>query len=211
MIWFSLDIEGPKDEEPPTVQVIGEGDSILIPWGTRLEFYLRLPPESRLELEQVKFVGNSAGSLEVELKEDGVEAERMGNVDSPAENFEIRFPGDNERVVRLTLRAVPRQAVGSARSGAIVSGAVIRAPNPSKAVQAARSSSAADRSRSSRRIEDRNVLLYVVDTLRADHMGMYGYPRPVTPNLDRFAAGATIFDNAVAQSSWTRASMPAGT
>jgi len=52
-----------------------------------------------------------------------------------------------------------------------------------------------------------NILLYVIDTLRADHLGIYGYPRPVSPQIDAFAAEATVFDDAVAQSSWTRASM----
>jgi len=33
-----------------------------------------------------------------------------------------------------------------------------------------------------------NVLLIVVDTLRADHLGCYGYPRPTSPNLDTLAA-----------------------
>ncbi len=48
-----------------------------------------------------------------------------------------------------------------------------------------------------------NVLLVSVDTLRADHMGIYGYERPTTPNLDRWARGAVVFDNAQASSSWT--------
>ena len=38
-----------------------------------------------------------------------------------------------------------------------------------------------------------NVILVVIDTLRADHMGCYGYNRPTTPNIDRFAAEGTVF------------------
>jgi arylsulfatase A-like enzyme len=38
-----------------------------------------------------------------------------------------------------------------------------------------------------------NLLLITLDTLRADHLGCYGYPRPTTPALDRFASGATRF------------------
>lgn len=48
-----------------------------------------------------------------------------------------------------------------------------------------------------------NVILVVVDTLRADHMGLYGYTRPTTPELDRWAEQGLIFDNALATSSWT--------
>jgi arylsulfatase A-like enzyme len=43
----------------------------------------------------------------------------------------------------------------------------------------------------------------MIDTLRADHLGCYGYARPTTPNIDELAARATLFENAVAQSSWT--------
>jgi arylsulfatase A-like enzyme len=38
-----------------------------------------------------------------------------------------------------------------------------------------------------------NLLMITLDTLRADHVGCYGYARPTTPALDRFAAGATLF------------------
>lgn len=48
-----------------------------------------------------------------------------------------------------------------------------------------------------------NVLLLVVDTLRADHLGLYGYPRPTSPELDRFARSSIVFDPVVAASSWT--------
>jgi arylsulfatase A-like enzyme len=52
-----------------------------------------------------------------------------------------------------------------------------------------------------------NVLIYMVDTLRADHLGCYGYSRPVSPSIDAFAAGSVLFENAVAHSSWTRPSV----
>ena len=49
----------------------------------------------------------------------------------------------------------------------------------------------------------RRVLLVFVDTLRADHLGLYGYPRPTSPNLDRRAAHARVFDNAHGTAPWT--------
>jgi len=51
-----------------------------------------------------------------------------------------------------------------------------------------------------------NVLVIVVDTLRADHLPSYGYERGATPNLDAFAADAIRFDQAFANASWTRPS-----
>ena len=39
-----------------------------------------------------------------------------------------------------------------------------------------------------------NVLLITIDTLRADHLGAYGYRRPTSPRLDAFAKRAVVFD-----------------
>ncbi len=48
-----------------------------------------------------------------------------------------------------------------------------------------------------------NVLLVVLDTVRADHLSLYGYPRPTTPNIDRLAARGIRFDEARASAPWT--------
>ncbi|TME70351.1 MAG: DUF229 domain-containing protein [Chloroflexi bacterium] len=48
-----------------------------------------------------------------------------------------------------------------------------------------------------------NLILIVVDTTRADHLGVYGYPRPTSPWLDYFAQQATVFEQALSSSSWT--------
>ncbi len=41
-----------------------------------------------------------------------------------------------------------------------------------------------------------NVLLYVVDALRPDHLSVYGYGLPTSPRLEAFAQQATVFENA---------------
>ena len=48
-----------------------------------------------------------------------------------------------------------------------------------------------------------NVLLIVLDTVRADHMSLYGYPRTTTPNLERFAKRGIRFDQVRATAPWT--------
>lgn len=55
--------------------------------------------------------------------------------------------------------------------------------------------------------KDPLVIVYLVDTLRADHTTPYGYPRKTTPELDRFAATAVVFENAIAHASWTKPSV----
>lgn len=52
------------------------------------------------------------------------------------------------------------------------------------------------------------ILVIGIDTLRADHLQPYGYPRDTAPHLARLAAEeAVLFENAYAASSWTLPSM----
>lgn len=48
-----------------------------------------------------------------------------------------------------------------------------------------------------------NVILIVVDTLRADHTSAYGYTRPTSPYLETFAREGVLFDRAISTASWT--------
>lgn len=51
------------------------------------------------------------------------------------------------------------------------------------------------------------VILYLVDTLRADHTTPYGYKRETTPELAKFAKEAVLFESAIAHASWTKPSV----
>jgi arylsulfatase A-like enzyme len=44
-----------------------------------------------------------------------------------------------------------------------------------------------------------NLILISVDTLRADHLGFWGYSRDTSPSIDRFAGGNIVFMNAYSQ------------
>ncbi len=55
--------------------------------------------------------------------------------------------------------------------------------------------------------DDLNLVFILVDTLRADRIGAYGYERPTTENLDALARHGIVFRNVMAQSSWTKTSM----
>jgi arylsulfatase A-like enzyme len=48
-----------------------------------------------------------------------------------------------------------------------------------------------------------NLVLISIDSLRADHVHSYGYHRETSPTLDRLASEGTLFENVVAESSWT--------
>lgn len=49
-----------------------------------------------------------------------------------------------------------------------------------------------------------HVFVFLVDTVRQDHLGCYGYERDTSPNLDAFAEDAFVFTAANSSSPWTR-------
>jgi arylsulfatase A-like enzyme len=53
------------------------------------------------------------------------------------------------------------------------------------------------------RTEGPDVLLIILDTVRPDHLGCYGYYRDTSPNMDSLAGSGTRFLNAQAQAPWT--------
>lgn len=52
-----------------------------------------------------------------------------------------------------------------------------------------------------------DLFLVLVDSLRADHLGCYGYGRDTSPSVDSFAENAVRFEQAVASGSWTQPSI----
>ncbi|GAB1421024.1 sulfatase [Anaerolineales bacterium] len=48
-----------------------------------------------------------------------------------------------------------------------------------------------------------NIVFIVLDTLRRDRLGLYGYPQESSPHLDAFAQAATVYERAMATAQWT--------
>lgn len=48
-----------------------------------------------------------------------------------------------------------------------------------------------------------NVIIVVVDSLRADYLGCYGFPASISPHLDAFSRKSVLFENCLAQAPWT--------
>ncbi len=94
-----------------------------------------------------------------------------------------------------TLRLLPEQR-----------GQPLPFPVPSTFLPSAETSLEADvlpRSLPRSQTQRANVVLIVMDTTRADHLSCYGYRRETTPNLDRFAAEARWYTNALSPAPWT--------
>ena len=48
-----------------------------------------------------------------------------------------------------------------------------------------------------------NVLLIILDTVRGEELSLYGYPKPTTPHLAKWASQGTVFEHAIASAPWT--------
>ncbi len=59
------------------------------------------------------------------------------------------------------------------------------------------------------RSDDRrpDVFIYMIDAMRADHLGCYGYERGTSPAIDAFAREATLYEDAHTAATWTRPSV----
>lgn len=57
--------------------------------------------------------------------------------------------------------------------------------------------------------ETPDVIVYLIDMLRADHLGTYGSTvRGVSPFIDQMAKDGVVFNNAISSSNWTKPAIP---
>jgi arylsulfatase A-like enzyme len=166
-------------------RVVRTGDAVILPASRHLDYFLRVPSAGALVFA-LPPAGTSASELRVSLRRQlGEERElfRGASSGSPVrvdltsfggELAEISFAVTGEGQVRV----VAPRIVGRAPSEPAGSTSARQTPRP-------------------------NVLLYVVDTLRADHLGCYGYAADTSPHIDALAAESVVFTQAIAQASWT--------
>ena len=100
--------------------------------------------------------------------------------------FAGRFTG-SAGFLKASLTAVTAAALACCAVTAALQPAPFTAPEAVKASAAGRPS----------------VIIISLDTIRADHLSVYGYGRNTTPNLQKFAAESTVFTRAVASSDMT--------
>ncbi len=212
----------PSTQEPPAGPlpkpvVRSEGGTLFVPFGSRIDYYLDLPARSVLVVDQVRSRGDAKGRLAVEWqpRDETVEGRHLTDL-SASPKFALPLNGDSPIAGRLSLFAEspanPRdQAMGILIHRPRVSAAEEDAPAASAgpgASQATTDGTPADGDTGAPTDRQRpNILVYLVDTLRADHLGCYGYERPTSPRLDAFAEEAMLFENSQAQTPWTRASV----
>lgn len=186
--WDGFRLEGIAESSAPTVAP--DGDTLRLAWRTALELPLELPRGGRILWEGVESDG--AGEVELALDRDG---------DARPPGFRTLARGGGSLTVEpaaepLRLRLRARPAAEPAGSGALVRALALAVPEAANERPAASATASAP--------ARPNVVVYLVDTLRADHVGAYGYSAPTTPALDAVAREGVLCAHARAQSSWTR-------
>ena len=93
-------------------------------------------------------------------------------------------------------RRPKKRPVGAPPTSASVAAAKTQAPPAAESAPPAPASP--------RRIDNPDIIVVTLDTVRADHLGAYGYERKTSPNLDALAATSTVFERAYAAGPETR-------
>lgn len=187
--WDWLKLEGAM--APPGS--IARGDALALPYGARVDYTLDILRGSRLELDAVRPWGEVGASPYLAISTRTLSSREGRNVPGTSRGLALPLPPEGG-LVALSLQA---RTGGGPIEGE--GGLLVRRP-----VVVSQTSEVLDSPSPSRRP---NVILVLIDTLRADHLGCYGYGKETSPNIDAFAENASLFEKAFAQSSWTKPSV----
>ena len=175
-----------------------ELSSLHIPRAQRVDFYLRIPNGHTLTLDLLSARGEAKPALRVAFQRSGGPSRDLGRLEPSGTPVALRLPDGEGPIGRLSLIA---EGPESAEGSLVLGTSRVRAYSPVKYP---------DRSATRQTREHGtgpNVIVYLLDTLRVDHLGAYDYDRSISPHIDAFASEAVVFDSAIAQSPWTRASV----
>ena len=191
--WIRFHLDPPPSESEVTANEAG----ISMPLGTGIDFFFLASGGDRLVIDEVEVPDRTDSRLEITLREDGRSEIELLDLLASQKNLAIDLPIGEHRAVRLSVRAASRTASPDA--------ILLRRPRIETALSRPETSGKpADSSAGPPKADRPNVLVYVVDTMRADHLGLYGAARNVSPEIDKFGTHAFVFDQAMAQTSWTK-------
>ena len=195
--WSEVTFHG-TDTQPMT----SSAGEVVLPAGSRTDHFIELTPGAVLRIESCESLGDVAGLLELTLlgADDGGEISHTVRCSgNPVEmSFEQRGG-----LHRLRIENRPDDPATGRPTG-------IRLRHPEVSEPAAdRPEAVAEPTENGTepRVWRPNVIIYLVDALRADRLGVYGCDRGLSPRLDAMAAEGVTFTDVTAQSSWTKAAV----
>jgi choline-sulfatase len=193
VFWSEVELRGAAPAAPPRARP--DTETLVIPPGSRLDYHLDLPGDTVLTLAALA-ASSGGGALEV----------RASTEDGPERVLATLRPGAGARAVplgvpagiaRLSFRHVGPPAAPAEEAALRLVRPLLRAAQPA----------AGDAPAPAIAGRPPHVFIYLVDALRADRLGVYGYDRPTSPHLDAFAREAAVVEGTFAHSSWTKASV----
>jgi arylsulfatase A-like enzyme len=186
--------------EPGAPWVDSGSAELFVPFGTEVVFYLDLEDGSRLRIDSLASSSGTDGRLEVWWTVDAQLARRVDVLEAADRPVDVELPIGFAGPTRVAFRAVGEGR--GADAGVRVGMPTVYGPAAAEPVSEHREP--ATKTEAPTRVSPPNVLIYLVDTLRADRLGCYGHAVPVSPNIDRLASEGVLFEHVVAQSSWTK-------
>jgi arylsulfatase A-like enzyme len=170
----------------PEVPSLPDG-RLRLPQGSSVGYYLRVPAAARLTGEIAAGTGPGQAELLVEDDAGGRPPRRIAAAPAGG-SFAASLADQAGIMLRVELANDGARALSLSRLG-------LESQAPSAVGDAALPDTPARP----------NIVVYLVDTLRADQLGAYGQAAPTSPCFDAFAREAVLFEDAWAQASWTRA------
>ena len=203
-----LTLEENDGSEPATVD-LPQADlasrRLFVPVGNELIFHFDLVAGSHLAADRWSFRGGAGLQLRVDdLAGRQVLSTVLGPDSSPRVELPVVGPA------RLMVRSLATAGQSAGGAGVALDGPRIVAPSPTTQDVARVESTTTPPDlgvRGGAEPPIRSVVLYLIDTLRADHLGCYGHDGGLTPEIDAWASEAVVFEQGISQSSWTRASV----
>jgi arylsulfatase A-like enzyme len=197
--WDWIRFQGAHSSPVPSLD---SESQLILPFRSQANYFLSLPAGSTLELGAITLLSAPTTRAPTVEPNDAtliVEVESEASAEITEHQLTLstesqRLPlGEFAGVVRLSLRGLPAGGKGSALR--IAAARVVETVKDPPEVATARRAAPFNRP---------NILLFVVDTLRADALGAYGGRPEISPRIDEFAHEAILFSNARANASWTR-------
>jgi len=182
-------------------QMESTGGMVVMPAGAVTDHFVDLAPGSVLRIDACESVGEAVNLVSLSILDEEDEQETVHSFSCAKEPIEVGLRG-HHGLTRVRFSSRPT-SITETPTGIRLRSPVILSPSQPRPPVAE-----TPRSEQARSLERRpNIIIYLVDALRADRLGVYGCDRPLSPNLDAMAADGITFTDVTAQSSWTKAAV----